>query len=104
MLPRESRTESRTEAGPRNGSPPPPNKTRNTTGPAAPMGSGAPDGAGVLPDAVSQSGTEAHKDKGNATRERAGAACIAGATRERGKKRSRAGDKPTSLQKGVPPP
>ena len=31
------------EAGPRNGSPPPPNKTRNTTGPAAPMGSGAPD-------------------------------------------------------------
>ena len=36
-LPRESRTESRTEAGPRNGSHPPPNKTRNTTGPAAPM-------------------------------------------------------------------
>ena len=25
------------KAGPRNGSPPPPNKTRNTTGPAAPM-------------------------------------------------------------------
>ena len=35
-LPRESRQ------GPRNGSPAPPNKTRNTTGPAATMGSGAP--------------------------------------------------------------
>ena len=55
-------------------------------------------------DAASQSGTEAHKDKGNATRKRAGAACIAGATRERGKKRSRASDKPTSPQKrGTPP-
>ena len=45
----------RTEAGPRNGSPPPPNKTRNTTGPAAtmvpecsrccqPIGNGSPQG------------------------------------------------------------
>ena len=86
----------RTEAGPRQGSPAPTNKTRNTTGPAAPM----------VPECSRwrKAGPQAHKDRGNATRKRAGADCIAGATRERGKKRSRAGDKPTSPQKGVPPP
>ena len=79
----------RTEAGPRNGSPPPPNKTRNTTRPAAPMmpecsrccqpiGNGSPQGQ-----------RERNKEKRGGEREREREA-------ERGK--------PTSPQrKGHPP-
>ena len=52
-------------------------------------------------DAISQSGTEAHKERGNATRKRAGAACIAGAKKGT-KERRRQAHKPT--KKGVPPP
>ena len=48
-------------------------------------------------DAVSQSGTEAHKDRGNATRERE-------REREREAERKKGSDKPTSPQKeGTPP-
>ena len=48
----------------------------------------------VCPDAVRQSRTGAHKERGNATRKRAGAS----------EERKKGSDNPTSPQKGVPPP
>ena len=74
-------------AGPRNGNPPPPNKTRNTTGPAAPMGSDAPDAASKEREPIRKEGTKQGK-------------------RERGKegKGTRAATTSPQAHKGVPPP
>ena len=76
-------------AGPRNGSPPPPNKTRNTTGPAAPM----------LP-----ANRERKPTRIEGTKEREGKEAERQGTRDKSEKEKEPEQAHKPTKKGTPPP